>query len=52
MILLIARSQISTSKKPTNGAIILIPLVTKMILRVPSETSKILARKMKSGSRR
>jgi hypothetical protein len=50
MIRLIAISHIRTSKNPTSGATLFIPLVVKIILRVPSETSMIRATKMKSGS--
>jgi hypothetical protein len=44
-------SQIRTSKNPTTGATLFIPLVTKMILSVPRETSIIRATKMKRGNR-
>jgi hypothetical protein len=40
---------IRTSKKPSIGAIFLFPFETKIIRRVPMDTSQIRARKIKKG---
>ncbi len=50
MIWRMTRSQIRTSKKPMNGAKYLRSREMKMILMVPRLTSRILARKIRTGS--
>jgi hypothetical protein len=49
MILLIAIIQIRTSKNPSIGAMVLFPFETKIIRKVPIDTSQIRARKIRKG---
>ncbi len=41
--------QIRTSKNPSIGAMVLFPFETKIIRKVPIETSQIRARKIRNG---